>query len=660
MTDHRTDQREWLEADGRGGFASGTVRGARTRRYHGLLLAATTPPTGRMMLVNGLEAWVTTPTGRVALTTQHYAPGVDHPDGASRLVAFSTDPWPTWTWDLGDGRQVVGEVVVTHGTSRVVCQWTLVGGGAASLEIQPLLSGRDYHALQHENPAFRFDTEARGAALVWRPYDGVPEVRCLTTGVFHPAATWFRQFLYTEERSRGLDAVEDLACPGTIHATFADGPVLCVFESGAEDVAPPCDEAGVRRMGRRWMAGERRRRQSLGSARARAVDAYIVTRGEGRSIIAGYPWFTDWGRDTFIAIRGLCLATGRLADARDILLAWAETVDRGMLPNRFPDAGGAAEFNAVDASLWFVVAAGELLALPTRTPRLVTRVQRARLQEAVGAILSGYAAGTRYRIRMDADGLLAAGEPGQQLTWMDARVGGREVTPRIGKPVEVQALWLNALAVGSAFDSRWAPLVERARPAFARAFWLDEQQMLCDVVDVDHEPGRVDATCRPNQIFAVGGLPLPLIAGAQARAVVDAVERALWTPMGLRSLSPDSAAYVGRYQGPPDARDGAYHQGTVWPWLLDAFVDAWLRVRGDHPAARAAADRRFVAPLRAHLAEAGLGHVSEVADGSAPHRPGGCPHQAWSLATLIRLEARVADAAEARGFNSRVEAGLHI
>lgn len=650
--DHRLhSEGEWLETDGLGGFASGSVRGTRTRRYHGLLLAATTPPTGRMMLVNGLEIWATTPAGRVALSTHHYAPGVDHPDGASRLLSFTTDPWPTWTWDLGDGRRLVGEILVTRGRARTICLWTLVGPGAVSLQIRPLLSGRDYHALQHENPAFRFETVARGAHLAWRPYEGVPEVRCLTTGTFHPDPAWLRQFLYTEERARGLDDLEDLASPGVIHATLADGPAMCVFETGAAAAAPPDDTAGVRRAVRVWIAAERRRRRTLGDGRARAVDAYIVERGAGRTIIAGYPWFTDWGRDTFIALRGLCLTTGRFADARDILLAWADTVDRGMLPNRFPDGGGTPEFNAVDASLWFVVAAGELLAEAGRSPRLVTRAQRSRLQEATDAILAGYAAGTRYGIRMDTDGLLAAGEPGQQLTWMDARVGAREITPRIGKPVEVQALWLNALAVGSGFDSRWAPVFERAHPAFVGAFWSDEWQILHDVVDVDHRPGAVDSTCRPNQILAVGGLPRPLLEGPRARAVVDRVERALWTPLGLRSLAPAEPGYMGRYEGPPDVRDGAYHQGTVWPWLLDAFVDAWLRQRGGEPAAHAEAERRFVAPLRAHVGQAGLGHVSEIADGDAPHTPRGCPFQAWSLGALLQLDARVGGAAD--GTSSR-------
>lgn len=638
MANESASSREWIEADGLGGFASGTVGGERTRRYHGLLLAATTPPTGRMMLVNGVEVWASTPTGRVALTTHLYLPGVRHPDGDSRLAAFTSEPWPTWTWDLGDGRSIIGEVIAVHGAPRVICTWTLIGPGPVSLEIQPLLSGRDYHALHHENAAFRFDTTARGAALDWQPYGGGPAIRCLTTGTFAARPEWFRQFLYVRERERGLDDTEDLACPGIIRCSLDDGRAVCVFESGATDQTDAQDAAGVRAAAATQLAAERRRRARLATPLLRAADAYLVERGRGRTIVAGYPWFTDWGRDTFIALRGLCLATGRLAEARDILLEWSAAVDRGMLPNRFPDAGSEPEFNAVDASLWFVVAAGELLDLTAGRPRLVSRVQRRQLQEAMSAILDGYARGTRYGIHLDDDGLIAAGEPGQQLTWMDARVGDHEITPRIGKPVEIQALWINALAAIGAVDDRWTGVRARAQASFERRFWNASREMLYDVVDVDHRPGAVDDACRPNQILAVGGLPVAPLAGPRARGVVDVVERELWTPMGLRSLAPGEPGYVGCYEGPPWQRDAAYHQGTVWPWLIAAFVDGWVAVHGGTDEARREADRRFVAPLRAHVGEAGLGHVSEIADGDAPFMPRGCPFQAWSVGELLRAE----------------------
>jgi predicted glycogen debranching enzyme len=414
----------------------------------------------------------------------------------------------------------------------------------------------------------------------------------------------------------------DLAAGPAVLALAADG-------AGLEDDAAALFD--------RLAAGERVRREGFASPLPRAADAYVVARGRGRTIVAGYPWFTDWGRDTFIALRGLCLATGRLDDARAILLEWAGAVHDGLLPNRFADRGEAPEFNAVDASLWFVVAVHECLEAAVGA-RSGDAADRARLSAAVDAILECHVRGTRHDIRMDADGLLAAGEPGVQLTWMDARVDGRVITPRIGKPVEVQALWINALQIASAWSSRWLAPLARARTSFAR-FWNAEGSCLFDVVDADHVPGANDATFRPNQVLAVGGLPFAVLADdAKARRVVDAVEARLVTPLGLRSLAPDDPAYVGRYEGGVAERDGAYHQGTVWPWLLGPFVDAWVRVRGGTPEAKAEARRRFLDPLLAHLEAAGLGHLPEIADGDPPHTPRGCPFQAWSVGEALRLD----------------------
>jgi predicted glycogen debranching enzyme len=307
-----------------------------------------------------------------------------------------------------------------------------------------------------------------------------------------------------------------------------------------------------------------------------------------------------------------------------------------MLPNRFSDRGEPPEYNSVDAALWYVIAVHELLARAEVEP-----AAHARLTDAVAAILDGYARGTRHGIHLDDDGLLAAGAPGLQLTWMDAKVGDRVITPRIGKPVEVQALWLNALHLGGAGSARWAPVLARGRATFAARFWNAATGCLHDVVDVDHRPGVVDATIRPNQILAVGGLPLALLDEERARAVVDVVEARLWTPLGLRSLAPGEPGYVPHYEGGVAERDGAYHQGTAWPWLLGPFVDAWLRVHGDTPARRQEARARFLAPLLAHLDEAGLGHVSEIADAEPPHTPRGCPFQAWSVGEALRIVERV-------------------
>jgi predicted glycogen debranching enzyme len=309
------------------------------------------------------------------------------------------------------------------------------------------------------------------------------------------------------------------------------------------------------------------------------------------------------------------------------------------VPNRFPDHGGAPEYESVDASLWYVVALGETLAALARAEKKVAPRVRAQLEKAVQEILEGYAKGTRFGIRADTDGLLATGIPGQPLTWMDARVGGKGITPRVGKPVEIQALWINALGVGARLgDARWAAMRELARKSFEPKFWNAELGGLHDVVDVDHVSGTVDASVRPNQIFAVGGLPEALLEGKKAESVVDLVEDRLLTPLGLRTLAPDEPGYAPRYEGNAAQRDAAYHQGTVWPWLLGPFVEAWVRVHGADRAAILEARSRFLPPLEKHLEEAGLGHVSEILDGGPPHVPRGCPFQAWSVGEALRLE----------------------
>ena len=369
----------------------------------------------------------------------------------------------------------------------------------------------------------------------------------------------------------------------------------------------------------------------------RAADAYVVQRGKGKTLVAGYPWFTDWGRDTFIALRGLCLATDRFDDARDILIAWADVVSEGMLPNRFPDQGDIPEFNSVDASLWYIVAVHDFLQTMKAKRRRVSLQDRQTLQQAIEAIVSGYTNGTRYNIHCDTDGLLAAGQPGVQLTWMDVKIGEWVVTPRIGKPVEVQALWLNALKIASAFALRWQELFTRGYESFQSRFWNDAGGYLYDVVDVDHHAGTVDPTFRPNQILALGGLPFPLVTGDRARRIVETVETPLLTPLGLRSLAPNETGYTPHYAGGVRERDGAYHQGTVWPWLIGPFVEAWVRIRDNTPDAKREARSRFLDPLLGHLDDAGLGHVSEIADGDFPHTPRGCPFQAWSVGEVLRL-----------------------
>jgi predicted glycogen debranching enzyme len=666
---------EWLEADGLGGFASGTTSGIRTRRYHALLLTAQTPPTGRMVLVSGIEAWVeqrergtnsvsgeredrgergknnVSGEEREFLTRQRYAPDILAPENAAAIESFRSEPWPTWVYRLQNGTRIEQEIFVPRGLPVVAMRWRQLGEPVQmTLSVRPFLSGRDLHALHHANPVFRFDARPWRDRLTWAPYHGVPGITALTNGSYRAEPEWYRNFLYAEERARGLDYEEDLAAPGVLSWEIDTGPAVLIF--GVAAALPPGKAVETFD---RLSRSEQARRQRLGSSLKRAADAYIVKRGSGKTIVAGYPWFTDWGRDTFIAIRGLCIATGRLAEARSILLQWAGAVSQGMLPNRFVDQGDAPEFNSVDASLWYIIAVHDYLRAIAASGAAVPPEDREELSRAVLEIIAGYRSGTRYGIRLDSDGLLAAGEPGVQLTWMDAKVGDWVVTPRIGKPVEIQALWLNALQIAEAFTNEYRDLLQLGLRSFNQRFWNESHGCLYDVVDTDHQPGTADPTLRPNQIFAVGGLPYAVADESLARSIVEAVESRLWTPLGLRTLPQDDPRYVPRYQGDVPSRDGSYHQGTVWPWLLGPFVEAWVRVRGDTAAVRREARRRFLDPLLQHLNQAGVGHISEIADAEAPHTPRGCPFQAWSVGEALRLDLQVL----AEPARSRRSSGAH-
>jgi predicted glycogen debranching enzyme len=634
---------EWLEADGLGGFASGTSGGLRTRRYHALLLTATTPPTGRVVLVNGFDAWVERGERSAVraepefLTRQRYAPGVIAPADATEIESFGTDPWPSWVFRLRDGHRVEQEIFVPRGLPVVAIRWRLLGTSSPlRLSVRPFLSGRDLHALHHANPAFSFESRVWKEQVSWTPYSGVPGVTAASNGEYRQEPEWYRGFLYFEEQARGLDFQEDLASPGIFSWDLGQGEaVLILSVSGALPSGPTVST--LTRLSRAEWA----RRSRLGGELKRAGDAYLVRRGVGKTIIAGYPWFTEWGRDTFIALRGLCIATGRLPEARSILLQWAGLVSQGMLPNRFVDQGGAAEFNSVDAPLWYVIAVHDYLRAVEGGQGKVPPGDWMAFSAAIEGILSGYSRGTRYGIRLDDDGLLAAGEPGVQLTWMDAKLGDWVVTPRIGKPVEIQALWLNALRIAGEFNLDYREPLERGLRSFNERFWNGSAGCLYDVVDVDHQRGTADRTLRPNQVLAIGGLPFAVLDSDHADAVVSVLEARLWTPLGLRTLPPDDERYVPRYEGGVRSRDAAYHQGTVWPWLLGPFIQAWVRVHGDDERARQEARERFFAPLLTHLSQAGVGHISEIADADPPHTPRGCPFQAWSVGEALRLDLKV-------------------
>ena len=613
------DSREWLETDGLGGFAMGTADGIRTRRYHAVLLAATRPPEGRMVLVADVEVYAETPAGKFGLSSANYNNGYIHPDGATRITSFKYRPWPTWEYALPDGTRVRCELVVQHGRPATVMRWSkLAGDGPVTLNVRPMLAVRDYHSTHHHNDSFRFDADTYGDSVSWSPYGDIAKITAVTNGAYVHAPDWYKDFYYTEEAKRGLEATEDLASPGYFAFDLAR-PAHAVFELGTRTGRADAIVADA-------FAAETRRR--TGDALALAADQYVVQRGAGQTVIAGFSWFADWGRDTFISLRGLCLATGRREMAGRILREWAGVVSEGMLPNKFDEGNAHPEYNSVDAALWYVIAGDAYIAGGCEA------YEKKAIETAIDHIVEGYCNGTRHNIRVEADGLVAAGERGFQLTWMDAKCGDWVVTPRIGKPVEINALWINALAIAGKRDPKWRQLCETARASFASRFWDVEHGRLYDVIDCDHVPGTTDSSLRPNQIFAVGGLPLAILDGERAKTMVDSAFTALWTPAGPRSLAETDPRYSPTYGGGPADRDRVYHNGPVWPWLAGAFVEAWVRVHGDKAAARA----RYYEPLLARLEIAGLGHLSEICEGGSPHTPVGCPFQAWSLAELIRID----------------------
>jgi len=635
---------EWLETDGLGGYAMGTVGGRRTRRYHSVLTAATSPPTGRMTLVNGFDAWLEADGQDVPLSTQLYTPFVVAPDNARWLDDFTGYPWPTWTYRLPEGSVVRQELFMLRGQSTTILRWRCLtselGSQPLRLQLRPFLSGRDHHATHAENGSLNFAAEQHGQQWTWKLYDGVSLLHAFTNGRYHEEPVWYRSFLYEHERERGLSDTEDLASPGKWSWNLAAEDAVLIWTTQPTALCEPSLSSSALEIAQRWAGSEANRRSGL-APRRRAIEQYLVKPQGRSSIIAGYPWFTDWGRDTFIALRGLCLATGDLTTAGEILDAWSAHVSQGMLPNRFPDSGAEPEYNSVDASLWYIIAVREYLDQAEQQHVLLTAEHRQRLHHAVEQIFAGYSAGTRYRIHLDDDGLIACGEPGVQLSWMDAKVGDWVVTPRSGKPVEIQALWLNALAAFPDLNPSATAWLKQGTHSFQQRFWNEQLGCLYDVVDVDHQPGMRDATIGPNQVFALGGLPLTLTTPAQTASALAMVEQHLLTPLGLRTRSPADPGYHGRFQGSVRERDGAYHTGTVWPWLIGGFVEAWVKQHGSTAEVKQQARQRFLTPLERHFKEAGLDHISEVADGDAPHTPRGCPFQAWSLGEYLRLDRHV-------------------
>jgi predicted glycogen debranching enzyme len=623
---------EWIEANGLGGWASSSAAGAHTRRYHGLLVAATRPPLGRMVLLSKLDETVDLGPERIELGANQF-PGAVHPQGHRFLHAFARGTFPVFEYRVRDVR-LEKTVAAIHGRNTTVVAYRLLESPAAvTLELRPLIAGRAYHSLRRADgppPGLAFGDGALRAG----PFAGDVMLHvAVPGGRIEPDPDWWYHFEYPRERERGLDHYEDLWTPGVVRVTLAPGQTVGVIVSTDDPAGQDPQHLLEQERGRRERLLERLpRRDSVTVPLARAADQFVVRRDDGhRTIIAGYHWFGDWGRDTLIALPGLTLATGRTEDARLVLQTLARHLDRGMLPNRFPDDGHAPEYNAVDATLWFFVALRAYVR-STADASLATG-----LLPMLRDVIRWHREGTRYGIRVDGDGLLRAGEPGVQLTWMDARVGDRVITPRIGKPVEINALWYNALRILAEFESavgdrRAAAALrrdaDRVHRRFSRTFWYPEGGYLYDVVDGDMK----DASLRPNQILACS-LPFPLLSAARRRRVLRVVEAHLLTPVGLRSLAPSHPGYRARYDGDGLARDSAYHQGTVWPWLLGPWVTAVVRERGERGRVAAAA---LIEGAMEHLSAAGVGTFSEIFDGDPPHAPRGAIAQAWSVAELLR------------------------
>lgn len=626
--------REWLETNGIGGFASGTIVGSNSRRYHGLLTAATKPPLGRLTLVSKIEETITVDGEAFELSSNQYPGGV-HPRGFEHLVSFRLDPFPIWTYAVG-GVEIEKRVFMVHGRNATVAAYkvTSEAGRNANVKmtLRPMISFVDYHHLRHQTAEFSGEYKLKDGIIEMQPLADMPSLFVSHNGTgVERTGYWYSDLEYAIEKERGFDFHEELFQPFEITFDLAQ-PASIIFAT-ENDLAAGNSEALEK--------AEITRRQALiDTAKATtdlhkqlvlAADQFIVRRGEGHTVIAGYPWFSDWGRDTMIALPGLTLATGRPEIAKGILSEFARNVSEGMIPNRFPDEGETPDYNTVDATLWYFEA---VRAYIESTGDL--EFIRTELYAALADILAWHLRGTRFNIHLDTDGLLSAGSPNVQLTWMDAKIGDLVITPRQGKAVEIQALWYNALCTMAELaaefgdyqdQAKYLSMAELTRQSFNAVFWNEGEQCLFDVV----ANGTRDASVRPNQIFAAS-LHHSMLDDERARQVVDKVEAELLTPVGLRSLSPRDPQYCPIYIGSPFDRDSAYHQGTVWGWLIGGFVDAHRRVYPNR-------DQRvaeILSGFERHLFEAGVGQISEIFDAQPPHLPRGCSAQAWSVAEVLR------------------------
>lgn len=625
---------EWLQANGLGGWAGSSLTGTNTRRYHGLLVAATVPPAERMAMVSKLDETVLVNEERFELGANLYRGDVIHPNGYKYLQLFSQSLFPVWKYEAA-GVLLQKTITMVHGeNTTLVIYEVLDSPGRFKLVLQPFLSVRDYHGMMHANDVINKTAIFDKGIFNIKAYNGTPDIFIKVPGSdYNSQPDWFLHFNYPIERYRGLDFEEDLFTPGYFTVSLEKGDRLGIIISTEN----PADKDALL-----LLEIERERKKSLLAGipadetlqqLVLAADQFIVKRGTDlKTVIAGYHWFTDWGRDTMISLPGLTLSTGRFEDAKKILTAFANSVSMGMLPNRFQDNGEAPEYNNVDGTLWYFIAVYKYWKTSGDTQFVLNTIL-----PVLKEIIDWHFRGTRYNIHVADDGLLYAGETGQQLTWMDARIGTWVVTPRIGKPVEIQALWYNALMIFSELlelndQQKDALLVkgsaDKAKESFTQLFWNKECNYLFDVID---EKGVPDASLRPNQLFAIS-LPYEIIEAEKAKAVFSIVKEKLYTAVGLRSLSQEDLHYIPIYGGDAWHRDSAYHEGTVWSWLLGAYVDAMVKLNKDRTEIM-----DVINAFRYHLTEGCIGTVSEIFDAEAPHHPRGCVAQAWGVAEVFRV-----------------------
>ncbi|WP_143103952.1 amylo-alpha-1,6-glucosidase [Thermoflavifilum thermophilum] len=617
---------EWLDTNGAGGWASSSLLNCNTRRYHGYLIAAAGPPLQRFNMVADLEESMTlsSSSSKYLLSCHDYGDGLfPAPFSAGQAVFFHLRHYPEWRIHVQDV-VLVKTLITVHQRQTTIIRYLLQEGTSLQLHIRPLIAARDYHALQHASAPIQQAAEWQADHLKVQPFPGLPVLRMgLTDGAFHPDACWYFHLHYAQETERGMDDREDLFSYGIWTAHLQKGePVYLVLTTDAYPENPA----------ESFAAEIRRREQALANSFSNdAAHHFLIHQQHVPAILAGYPWFTEWGRDTLIAVNGLCTYNGNPKLARQIITQYAHQLAAGMLPNFFPDGAQEPCYNTVDAALWFVIAVHHYWQLTHDEDFLREMIP------AVQDIWKHYRQGTRYQIHETESGLLFAGEDGWQLTWMDARTGDRVVTPRIGMPVEVNALWYNLKCLLAEWlyhtnqHQEAQHLVidaERTLQSFRTLFWNPAGQCLHDVLT----PEGPDASVRPNQLFALS-LPYPLVEIPQALHILQVVREKLYTPKGLRSLAPDDPAYQGIYAGPPEQRDAAYHQGTVWLYLIGAYVDALIRYLPEGKLQATLVMNRLLTTL----AEQGLLTLGEIADGDSPHLPRGCIAQAWSVGELIRV-----------------------